>query len=101
VKLVVPAPGPNLLAATSQPGSENFAAIAVIGVAFTLLGLGMIFDVRGLGERVVGFMVSLGTALGAEKQTQRIAAHKRLFSVGWGVMALWFGVGALIIAALH
>jgi hypothetical protein len=89
------------LGAASQAHPGGYTAIAVIGVVFTLLGLVMIFDVRRLGERVVGFMILLGTALGAEKQTRRIAAHKRLFAVGWGAMALSFGVGALLIAALH
>jgi hypothetical protein len=91
----------SLASATSQAGGGNFAAVAVVGAVFVLLGVVMIFDIRGAGERVVSFMLSLGTALGAEKQTRRVAAHKRLFGVGWGAMALLFGAGALLIVVLH
>jgi hypothetical protein len=87
--------------ATRGSGGGNYVAIAVIGVVFTLLGMGMIFNVWGLGERVVGLMISWGPALGAGKQTGRVAAHRRLFAIGWGALALWFGVGSLLIDVLH
>ena len=89
------------VSATRQSTGGYYAADAAIGVLFASLGLGMIFDIRGLGERVVRIMIALGTAFGAEKQGQRIAASKRFFSVGWGALALGFGVALLLIAALH
>ena len=91
-----------LIATTTQSmHGGHYSAIAVIGVGFACLGLGMIFDVRGLGERVVRIMVALGTAFGAEKQGRKIAAHARIFYIGWGAIALWFGIAALLIALLH
>lgn len=101
MRFAIPSLGSQLLGAAGQARPGSYTAIAVIGVVFTLLGLVMIFDVRRLGERVVGFMISLGTAFGAAKEARRVAAHKRFFALGWGAMALSFGIGALLIAALH
>ncbi len=92
----------SLLAATMRSAAGgHYVTIAVIGVVCAALGLGMIFNVRGVGERGVDLMIALGTALGAENQGRRVAARKRLFYIAWGAMALSFGIAALLIAVLH
>jgi hypothetical protein len=79
----------------------SYTVEAAVGAIFTLVGLGMALNVRGFGEKVVSMMVALGVALGSGEQARKIAQRERAFSIVWGVIALLFGVGAIVFAVLR
>lgn len=88
------------VAAASRQGG-SYLAVAIIGACFVSLGVAMMLDIRGFGRRVVRAMAALGSVFGAKAESRAMLRRSGFFRVGWGVLALWFGGTALLIAILH